>query len=66
VNDENKTQKEHDLIAAEFEGWLQGVEDARGFRFNGDYYYIELFDSGQMVERPLCCGTFLDWKSKID
>lgn len=63
VNDENKTEDEHRLIEREFRGWLQGVEDAKDFRFNGDYYYIEKFDSGELPERPICCGVFLDWKS---
>jgi hypothetical protein len=63
VNDESKTDDEHRQIEARFRGWLEGVEDAAGYRFNGDYYYIKLFDSGKMQERPLCCGVFLDWKS---
>ena len=65
VNDENKTEDEHCLIEREFRGWLQGVDDALGLRFNGDYYYIDKFDSGEMAERPLCCGVFLDWKSNV-
>ena len=63
VNDESKTDDEHRQIEARFRGWLEGVEDAAGYRFNGDHYYIKLFDSGKMQERPLCCGVFLDWKS---
>ena len=63
VNDECKTEEEHNLIKSEFKGWTQGVEDAAGYRFNGDYYYIEKFDSGELTERPLCCGVFLDWKT---
>jgi len=64
VNDETKTKAEHDRIALEFRGWKQGVKDATGSRFNGDYYYIDLFDCGEMEERAICCGEFLDWKSK--
>lgn len=64
VNDETKTEREHNNLAAEFRGWIQGVEDAAGHRFNGDYYYIDKFDSGEMAERPLCCGQFLDWQSQ--
>jgi len=63
VNDESKTEDEHRLIKERFRGWREGVEDAAGHTFNGDYYYIELFDSGKMHERPICCGVFLDWKS---
>ena len=64
VNDESKTDEEHMLIIANFAGWKDGVEDAAGHRFNGDYYYIELFESGKMKERPMCCGVFLDWESR--
>ena len=64
VNDETKTQEEHYRLGVEFRGWKQGVEDALGQRFNGDFYYIELFDSGAIQERPICCGEFLDWKSR--
>ena len=63
VNDESKTDNEHRMIESSFRGWIEGVKDAAGYRFNGDYYYIELFDSGKMQERPICCGVFLDWKS---
>ena len=66
VNDEGKTEEEHRIIEANFRGWIKGVEDAKGFKFNGDYYYIEKFDSGEMAERPICCGVFLDWKSNIE
>lgn len=65
VNDETKTECEHKLLLAEFRGWKQGVEDATGYRFNGDYYYIEKFDAGEIAERPICCGEFIDWKSTI-
>jgi hypothetical protein len=63
VNDESKTDDEHRQINDRFRGWVEGVEDASGNRFNGDWYYIDLFASGKMQERPLCCGVFLDWKS---
>jgi len=64
VNDESKTDIEHSRLKSEFSGWKKGIKDARGCVFNGDYYYIEKFDSGEMEERPLCCGEFLDWESK--
>ena len=57
VNDETKTEMEHQRLKLEFNGWLQGVEDATGGLFNGDYYYIE-----KGIDRPMCCGMFLDWK----
>lgn len=64
VNDETKTEQEHQRLVDEFNGWKQGVEDAAGHRFNGDYYYIEKFKSGEIPERPLCCGVFLDWAAR--
>jgi len=57
VNDETKTEDEHRLLKEWFRGWLEGVENTAGYRFNGDYYYIDLG-----IDRPMCCGEFLDWK----
>lgn len=59
VNDESKTEAEHRIFKAELRGWVDGVEAATGYRFNGDYYYIQ-----QGIDRPMCCGEFMDWKSK--
>ena len=59
VNDETKTIDEHQRLTLEFRGWIQGVNDAAGYRFNGDYYYIE-----KGIDRPMCCGEFLDWTPK--
>lgn len=61
VNDEDKTELEHRILKTNFDGWKRGVKDATGFHFNGDYYYIE-----QGIDRPMCCGEFLDWKSRQD
>ena len=60
VNDEGNSEAEHKRLQIEFYGWKQGIEDAAGQHFNGDYYYI---DRG--IDRPMCCGEFLDWKSKL-
>lgn len=62
VNDESKTLKEHIKLQITFQAWKDGVEDATGVIFNGDYYYIPLIDAGYMKDRPMCCGIFLDWK----
>lgn len=59
VNDETVTEAEHNRLSTEFYGWQQGVEDAKGFRFNGDYYYIDLG-----IDRPMCCGVLGDWKER--
>ena len=63
VNDESKTEGEHMRLKDSFNGWKDGVHDAKGHHFNGDYYYIDKFNRGEMKERPLCCGEFLDWQS---
>ena len=34
VNDETVTEAEHNRLSTEFYGWQQGVEDAKGFRFD--------------------------------
>ncbi len=65
VNDEDKTEEEHRIVRANLMGWVQGVEDAKDYKFNGDYYYIDKFTSGELPERPICCGVFLDWKSNV-
>ena len=56
VNDETKSEHEHRLLQERFRGWQEGVENAAGHRFNGDYYYIDLG-----IDRPMCRGEFLDW-----
>lgn len=62
VNDETKTEEEHIRLKVSLRAWEDGVEDAAGHRFNGDYYYIDKIDRGEMEDRPMCCGEFLDWK----
>jgi hypothetical protein len=64
VNDETKTEVEHKRLELILHAWKEGVEDASGHRFNGDFYYIEKIEAGEMVERPMCCGVFLDWAHK--
>lgn len=64
VNDETKTEAEHKRLELELYAWKEGVHDATGYRFNGDYYYIDKIDAGEMEERPMCCGVFLDWEHK--
>lgn len=58
VNDETKTEQEHSRLQDELHGWKQGMNDALGYRFNGDYFYDE------SIKRPMCAGEFLDWKHK--
>jgi len=63
VNDETKTIDEHRLLKIKFDAWKEGVKDATGKRFNGDYYYIDKINAGEMKERIMCVGEFLDWQS---
>ncbi len=64
VNDENQTNAEHGRRYSYLNGWLDALREMNIF-FNGDYHYLELFDKGEMEERPLCCGQFIDWKSNV-
>ena len=64
VNDETKSKQEHINFVHRLRGWREGVEDATRFRFNGDFYYLDLIKKGLIEERPMCCGEFLDWKEK--
>lgn len=58
VNNAN-TEYEHTRAEAFLNGWRRGVESCgRAIDYCGaDMYYIN-----QGVERPMCCGVFLDWK----
>jgi hypothetical protein len=66
ANDENVTADAHMVRTLELASWKDGVLDTTGLFFNGDHYYIPLIDEKKMDDRPMCCGVFLDWKSKID
>lgn len=67
VNNENQTEALHRQLEIELYAWKDGVRAAcRCFGrpepdLNGDYYYIDLG-----IDRPMCCGVFLDWKCKLD
>lgn len=63
ANDESKTETEHAIAKARLAGFKSSVELLTGENLNGDYYYIEKFESGEIAERPICCGEFLDWHS---
>lgn len=66
VNDENVSEEKHKCLLDKFYGWLEGVYDATGQTFNGDYYYIDKIESGEMEDRPMCAGVFLDWESNYE
>ena len=61
VNDETKTLVYHHHLEVQLASWKEGVFDATGYMFNGDEYYNDLVIAGDMKERPMCCGIFLDW-----
>lgn len=54
-----KTQQEHDRAEAVLEGFRLALDEFNG-RWSGtacDQHYMD-----QGIERPMCCGVFLDWK----
>ena len=56
---ESKTQDEHDHALTSLRHWRQGVEDA-GLRIDlcaADFHYLN-----QGIDRPMCCGVWLDWE----
>lgn len=64
VNDA-KTEHEHQLAEAKLEGFRAACECYVGERIGNllmdcDRYYIDLG-----VDRPMCCGVFLDWRPSV-
>ena len=62
VNNEYQTLEEREVKMNDLSHWSSGVHDASGLFLNGDYHYMnkEKYD-----DMPMCCGVFLDWKSKL-
>lgn len=57
-----KTQQEHDLAEAVLKGFRLALAEAYdselGFMLmDCDSHYMN-----QGIDRPMCCGVFLDWK----
>jgi len=53
------TQVQHDIRYAHLRGFRDGIE-AAGLRVpicDADLHYID-----QDIDRPMCCGVWLDWK----
>ena len=53
------TREEHSLRDRDLRYWRIGVEDA-GLKLDligADMYYIN-----QGIDRPMCCGVWLDWE----
>ena len=55
------TELSHMVAHSELRAWRDGVTDA------GGYIDLILADLEQMhargIDRPMCCGVFLDWES---
>lgn len=53
-----KTEREHREAEATLDGWRMGFRDAgRNVDLCGaDLYYLD-----QDIDRPMCCGVWLDW-----
>jgi hypothetical protein len=52
------TEQEHSTRERDLRNWQAGVEDA-GFKLDlcaADWHYLE-----QGIDRPMCCGVWLDW-----
>ena len=64
VNDEEVSVEEHRARDLYLRAWLASVGDATKRTFNGDHHYIPMIESGEMKKRPMCCGVFLDWRSR--
>jgi hypothetical protein len=56
---ESKTLEQHTKSEAYLDGWRQGVKSC-GITLSmcdSDNYYLS-----QGIDRPMCCGVWLDWK----
>lgn len=61
VNDETVSEASHRIRVRYLYEWRSIVKMITGLTFNGDYHYIELG-----IDRPMCCGEFLDWQEKTE
>lgn len=64
VNDEQVPTVVHEARDREFTGWKAGIHDASGAWYNGDFYYLDLVNRGEMEPRDMVCGVFSDWQEK--
>jgi hypothetical protein len=54
-----KSEREHCAYQHRLDAWREGVLDA-GVNLSlmaADQHYLD-----QGIDRPMCCGVFLDWK----
>ena len=64
ANDETKTQQQHDIAVATLKGFRLASAHFNVDQLNGDWHYILKIESGEMADRPMCLGEFLDWEYK--
>ncbi len=55
----SKTKEEHLENQNHLNSWMEGVKDSNGVvrLVEADLYYLN-----QGIDRPMCCGVFLDWR----
>lgn len=63
ANDETKTQQQHDIAVATLKGFRLASAHFN-VDLNGDWHYILKIECGEMADRPMCLGEFLDWEYK--
>jgi len=56
---ESKTELDHRLNEYYLRGWRKGIEDTR---IEMSYTSVDLHYINKGIDRPMCCGVFLDWK----
>ena len=56
------TVDDHRMRERALNAWRQGVEDAGG---KIDYMAADLHYLDQGIDRPMCCGVWLDWEECI-
>ena len=65
IANDSKTRHEHDKALTFLQGWRTGVGHAAGVRTLSymacDQHYLD-----QGINRPMCCGIWLDWKPAED
>lgn len=54
-----KTEHEHWSASKRLEGFRMGLEDCRR---KPDLMGCDLHYLDQGIDRPMCCGVFLDWE----
>lgn len=56
------TEQEHRYAKMRLDNWREGVADSDRVL---NYIAADLHYLDQGVDRPMCCGVFLDWKPSV-